>query len=227
MIAILLCAGYATRLNPITRDFPKHLLPVAGRPTIDYILEQIFDLRDIRAVHVVTNAKFFHTFESWQQKWSNKIHRPSRILVAGGDNIFRFRLKPLWEHFLKNNNHYIIALPETDKDKLKLTGVPVFGRDDRVLRLYEKPKEPPSCWAHPQLYFFMPSVWSRMEEFHQKGKRRGEKAHFIDFLCRRENVYAFNLTASRLDIGTISSYYEADACLQREPIYLEKVATPS
>ena len=75
MIAILLCAGYATRLNPITRDFPKHLLPLAGRPVIDYILEQIFDLRDIREVHVVTNAKFFHTFENWQQKWSKKMGR--------------------------------------------------------------------------------------------------------------------------------------------------------
>ena len=47
MIAILLCAGYATRLNPITRDFPKHLLPLAGRPTIDYILEQILDFSDL------------------------------------------------------------------------------------------------------------------------------------------------------------------------------------
>lgn len=261
MIAILLCAGYATRMHPITRDFPKHLLPVAGRPAIDYTLEQIFDLRDIREVHVVTNAKFFHTFENWQQGWSKKlgrekveikiyndgsdtnenrlgpagdlrfvlekIHRPSRILVAGGDNIFRFRLKPLWEHFLKSHHHYIIALSETDKDKLTHTGVPVFGRGDRVLRLYEKPKEPPSCWAHPQLYFFMPSVWSRLAEFHQKGQRRGEQAHFIDFLCRRENVYAFKLNASRLDIGTISSYYEADACLRSEPIYLEKASSPN
>ncbi|MGW8187419.1 MAG: sugar phosphate nucleotidyltransferase, partial [Desulfobacterales bacterium] len=41
MMAILLCAGFATRLYPLTRDFPKALLPVAGRPVIDYLVEQV------------------------------------------------------------------------------------------------------------------------------------------------------------------------------------------
>ncbi len=255
MLAVLLCAGYATRMYPITLDYPKQLLPVAGNRTIDYLLEQIFDLQGIKSVHVVTNGKFFHTFENWKQSWAkklgrkkveikiyndgstckenrlgpagdlqfvlNRIPKPSRILVAGGDNIFRFKLKPLWEQFLKKNNHYIIALSETDTDQLKKTSVPVFAKDNRVLRLYEKPDVPPSSWAHPQLYFFMPSVWSRLDEFHQKGMRRGEKEHFIDFLCRREKVYAFKLTASRFDIGSINSYYEADACLRREPLFQE------
>ncbi len=255
MFVIFLCAGYATRMYPITRYFPKHLLPVAGKPVINYLFEQILEFRGISAVHVVTNANFFHTFENWQKKWSKeigpekveiKIHNdgsttnenrlgpagdlqlvlrslpvPSRVLVAAGDNIFRFRLEPLWEHFLNDDKHYIIALQETDTDKLMKTGVPVLGKDGRVLRLYEKPKQPPSSWACPQLYFFQPSVWLRLDEFHQKGKRRGEKENFIDFLCQKENVYAFKLTASRLDIGAISSYFEADTRLRTEPIYQE------
>ena len=66
MFAILLCAGYATRLYPLTRDFPKHLLPVAGKPVIDYIVEQIVDFRDLKGIHVVTNANFFNLFEEWK-----------------------------------------------------------------------------------------------------------------------------------------------------------------
>lgn len=255
MFVILLCAGYATRMYPITKDFPKHLLPVAGKPTIDYLMEQILDLHGIRAVHVVTNAKFFNTFEDWRHKWSkkitprkleikihndgststedrlgpagdlkfvlNRIPTPSRILVAGGDNIFRFRLEPLWQEFLKKNHHHIIALPEPDKDKLRKTSVPVFGKDDRVIRLYEKPNEPASFWAHPQIYFFMPSVWQRLREFHQNGTRRGEREHFIDFLCRKEKVYAFKVAGSRFDIGSIDSYDEADACLRKETLFKE------
>ena len=255
MFAILLCAGYATRMYPITKDFPKHLLPIAGKPVIDYFLEQIIEFQGLRSIHVVTNARFFHAFENWRQEWSNgigpeeveiKIHnngsttnenrlgpaadfqfvlnrisKPSRVLVAAGDNVFRFRLEPLWEHFLKNDSHYIVALRETNKNILRKTGVPIFAKDDRVLRLYEKPKQPPSTWACPLLYFFQPAVWPRLCEFHQKGQRRGEKEHFIDFLCQRENVYAFKLNASRFDIGTIRSYREADACLRKQPLFLE------
>ena len=73
MFAVLLCAGYATRMHPITRDFPKHLLPVAGRPAIDYLLDQILALQGIESVHVITNAKFFHAFEIWQHNWSKKM----------------------------------------------------------------------------------------------------------------------------------------------------------
>jgi len=242
-------------MYPITRDFPKHLLPVAGRPAIDYLVEQILDFQGIESIHVVTNAKFFDAFNHWQHQWSkekgrknieihihndgststdnrlgpagdlqfglNCIGEPSRVVVAGGDNIFRFRLKPLWKRFLNTDHHHIIVLSETDREKLKKTSVPVLAKDDRVIRLYEKPDEPPSLWAHPQLYFFMPSVWTRLREFHHKGNRRGEREHFIDFLCRRESVYAFKLTASRFDIGSLDSYYEADARLKREPLFQE------
>jgi glucose-1-phosphate thymidylyltransferase len=250
LFAILLCAGFATRLYPLTRDFPKHLLPVAGKPGIDYIVEQIVDFRDLKGIHVVTNDNFFNDFEDWKTKWSGKIditihndgiasndnrlgpsgdlqfvlkriQRPSRVMVAAADNIFRFRLEPLWERFRTSNKHYIIGLSESNKEVLRKTGVPIIGENDRVLRLFEKPEHPISPWAVPQLYFFQPSVWQRMDEFHRKGLRRGEKEHFLDYLCQIEKLYIFKISGSRFDIGTISSYHEADFCLQREPVFEE------
>lgn len=247
MFAILLCAGFGTRLYPLTRDFPKHLLPVAGRPVIDYIVEQIIDFKDLQGLHVVTNATFFDHFEDWQKTWSGKIDitihndgitsndarlgpsgdlqfvlkripRPSRVMVAAADNIFRFRLEPLWERFRTSSHHYIVGLSESNKEVLRKTGVPILAEDDRVLRLFEKPEHPASPWAVPQIYFFQPSVWQRMDEFHGNGLRRGEKEHFLDYLCQVEELYLFKTSGSRFDIGSLSSYQEADFCLQREPV---------
>jgi NDP-sugar pyrophosphorylase family protein len=56
-------------MYPLTADFPKPLLPVAGKPVIDYLMEQIIDLSEINRIHVVTNAKFIEHFNAWQMKW--------------------------------------------------------------------------------------------------------------------------------------------------------------
>ena len=68
-MAILLCAGFATRLYPLTRGFPKPLLPVAGRPAIDYLLGQIVGLPGIESIHIVTNARFYEHFIHWRRNW--------------------------------------------------------------------------------------------------------------------------------------------------------------
>ena len=250
MFAILLCAGYATRLYPLTRDFPKHLLPVAGKPVIDYLVEQILEFKGLSGIHVITNTLFFDLFEEWKKNWSEKIditihnngisandnrlgpsgdlqfvlesmHRPSRVMVAAADNIFRFRLEPLWECFRTSQHHYIVGLSESNKEVLRKTGVPLLGKNDRVLRLFEKPDKPISPWAVPQLYFFQPSVWQRMDAFHAKGLRRGEKKHFLDYLCQIEDLYLFKIYGTRFDIGTVESYQAADICLQKESVLQE------
>ncbi len=65
MRAILLCAGFATRMYPLTRDFPKPLLPVAGRPVLDYLLDQLLDLPGLQDIALVTNGRFYGHFEAW------------------------------------------------------------------------------------------------------------------------------------------------------------------
>jgi glucose-1-phosphate thymidylyltransferase len=250
VIAVLLCAGYATRMYPLTADFPKPLLPVAGKPVIDYLMEQIIDLSEINRIHVVTNAKFIEHFNAWQMKWRpamaskkiamdihndgstdnanrlgaaadlrfvfKQIAEPSKVLVSGGDNIFRFRLEPLWRDFLIGPRHYVVALPETNANQLIKTGVLALGKENRVLRLHEKPKHPVSRWFCPPLYFLQPTVWPRLDEFLQTSKNDDAPGYFIDFLSRTEKVYAFKVNASRLDIGNIDSYREAQEALIKQ-----------
>jgi glucose-1-phosphate thymidylyltransferase len=66
MKAIILAAGYATRLYPLTKDTPKPLLEIKGRPIIDYIIDKLVKLKSLDEVFVVTNDKFFKSFLEWR-----------------------------------------------------------------------------------------------------------------------------------------------------------------
>ncbi len=251
MNAVILCAGFATRMYPLTKNFPKPLLEVAGKPVIDYLMEQVVTLPEIESVHIISNSKFCHHFTHWCSEKKKeglfggisviihndgsvdnesrlgaagdlflalqKIGRPGKILVSGGDNIYRFSIKPLWKIFLENEGHCIPALVETELEKLQKTGVLEIGKNDRVIRLHEKPVEPPSTWTSPPLYFFEPSIWSVLENFLKTEANHDAPGYFIDYLCRQETVQAVKLNSTRLDIGSVQSYYQADRELRQTP----------
>ena len=73
MNCVLLCAGFATRMYPLTKDFPKPLLEVAGVPVLDYLLRQVIELPELREVHLVTNARFFDHFVAWSRTWEGRV----------------------------------------------------------------------------------------------------------------------------------------------------------
>jgi glucose-1-phosphate thymidylyltransferase len=250
-MAILLCAGFATRLYPLTRGFPKPLLPVAGRPVIDHLMDQIVELPGIESIHIVTNARFYEQFTRWRRNWLDclvprdiilKIYddgatanenrlgacadlrlafrqtgQAGAYIVSAGDNIYFFRIADLWSQFIRGQRHCIVALAEKDPEKLKDTGVPVLGEGDRVLRLLEKPANPPAGWFCPPLYFLRSSAREVLEDFLGVAAPFDAPGHFIDYLCRREPVTAIKLNEKRLDIGNLESYHRADRILRDEP----------
>jgi glucose-1-phosphate thymidylyltransferase len=65
MKAIVLAAGYATRLRPLTESVAKPLLPLAGRPMIEYLFDRIAEVDEIDSIHDVTNHKFASSFDEW------------------------------------------------------------------------------------------------------------------------------------------------------------------
>lgn len=252
MNAVILCAGFATRMYPLTQHYPKPLLRVADRPVLDYLMDQLDGLPDLEAVYIVSNGRFFDHFSRWEtdratdgpgrkvsvsllndkamanesrlgaiadlQLALKAINHPGRVLVSAGDNIFLFPIQSLWEPFLQSDHHHIVALPETDTQKLQRTGVLELGENDRLVRLHEKPQLPPLGWVCPPLYFFQASVGSAIESFLEMDGNGDAPGHFIDYLCRREPVSAFRLASSRLDIGSIDTYREADRFLRQNPI---------
>ena len=67
MKALILAAGYATRLSPLTDSIPKMLLPLAGRPMLDYLLDRIREVEEIDEIHLVTNSRFAPRFRAWAE----------------------------------------------------------------------------------------------------------------------------------------------------------------
>ena len=99
---------------------------------------------------------------------------------------------------------------------LRKTGVPVFGKGNRVLELLEKPDHPLPGWFGPPLYFLQPTARETLEDFLNAAGSLDAPGHFIDYLCRREPVTAIKLNEKRLDIGNLESYRRADRILQKK-----------
>ena len=80
-IAILLCAGYGTRMGDLTTDRPKPLLPLAGRPMLDYLLDRLFELPALGEIHVVSNHHYLDAFRAWERDWSGRLPAGQRLIV--------------------------------------------------------------------------------------------------------------------------------------------------
>lgn len=86
MKALILAAGYATRLYPLTQDKAKALLPVGGRPIIDYIMDQILTLDTVSEIHVVSNHRFIDQFESWADAYRPTMRQRSDVHLVIHDD---------------------------------------------------------------------------------------------------------------------------------------------
>src|SRR5438309_1296128 len=84
MKLVILAAGYATRLYPLTLTQPKPLLPVAGKPMINYVLDNVASIEGINQVYVVTNAKFAGHFQRWADQYRTEHPRLMFTIVNDG-----------------------------------------------------------------------------------------------------------------------------------------------
>lgn len=92
MKLIVLAAGYATRLYPLTLTRPKPLLPVAGKPMMEHVLKSLGPIREIDRVFVVTNSKFADQFEEWARAYGTIPGRPAFTIVNDGSTDDRNKL---------------------------------------------------------------------------------------------------------------------------------------
>lgn len=245
MRAILLCAGFATRLHPLTRSVPKPLLSVRGRPILEDLVEQLVATGRIQRIVVVSNAPFYGKFLAFAERMTARwpdlaidvfddgarddAHRLGAVsdlefavartrpadpmLVAAGDNLFRFPLDELLSDYEARPRNLIVVHRERDPERLRRTAVAELGEDDRVLRIREKPEQPASEWACPPLYVFRPGALDRLREFIVSEHDIDSPGHFVAWLATREPVFAHRMRGARLDVGDLAGYRGAEAWL--------------
>lgn len=247
MIALILAAGYATRLYPLTQDTPKPLLPIQGSRTIlDLLIDRLEVLEDITEILVVTNERFFRAFGQWQQQYRGA--KPVRILndgtsspegrlgaigdiqfvieqeqlqddllVLAGDNVLGFGLAGYLNYFHRVDKDCILVRTVDDIAELRSVGVAELDAELRVLSLEEKPQEPRTNIGVFALYIYKRSTLPLFSRYLAEGGNPDAPSYFPAWLHSRQEVRAYYTEGTIDDVGTPEAYAEMRARLGNGP----------
>ena len=231
MTGIILAAGYATRMYPLTLNFPKPLLEVGGKKIIDHLLED-GERSGVERFVVVSNHKFISLFREWAEGKENVMvlddgsvdneHRIGAVkdiefaiekaginddtLILAGDNVLDFSLSSFIEYGKAKGTSCIMRHRETDRARLRKTGVVTIDQSDLVLSMEEKPKEPKSEWAVPPFYYYVKEDLPLIKEGIENGCGTDAPGSFVSYLAERRPVHAFLMPGKRFDVGSIEGY---------------------
>ena len=246
MIAIVLAGGYATRLGALSRETPKPLLKVAGKPIADYIFDKLAEVEDIRHVIISTNLRFREDFEGFGklQRWAeiaadrsySEEQKPGAIaslaqiasqisddyLIVAGDNIFTSSLKPMISAFKKKSSAVVALYDIKDRELAKQYSTVTVDADGRITSVNEKPSKPETTLIGTCIYMLPKRTLKRLREYLTEAADRDNPGRFIEWLCKREPVYGHVLDGQWWDIGTVDQYYDAN-----QTLYVKKVLSPS
>lgn len=230
---IILAAGYATRLYPLTEKFPKPLLKVGEKTILDWLVDDVEKSGKVDEYVVISNHKFVSHFEDWAASKHMKItvvddgtstnetrlgavvdikyaidqlHINDDCLVLAGDNVLDFSLCRFIDYAVSKKSSCIMRHFEPSVDKLRKTGVLTINEDDKVLIMAEKPQEPASNWACPPFYYYLAEDIARLKEALENGCGKDAPGSFVAWLCKQTDVYAMEMPGARYDIGDIKSY---------------------
>lgn len=234
MKAILLAAGYATRLYPLTENYPKALLSVGGVPLLDHIVRQLDKLDEVDEIHVVSNEKFYPHFAAWAaEKRDARLHVHNDgtrddatkrgaigdiayvldragidddCLVVAGDNLLMIDYRDFYAAYLAHGRKtLLLAQKMQDLDVLRRFAVAQLDDDGRVIHLVEKPQDPPSNNGVFALYLYPASVMRLLKDYLAQGNSPDAPGNFPVWLIEREPVYAYVTDKPCYDIGTHES----------------------
>lgn len=233
MKCLILAAGYATRLYPLTENFPKPLLKVREKTILDWLIDDIDTLQIVDEYVVISNHKFAHHFDVWAKEKTQKItviddgtsSNETRLgavrdiqfaidtlgldddmLVIAGDNLLDFSLTKFIRYALDKKASCIMRYYEANEQKLLKCGVVTIDETDKILRMTEKSPTPETHWCTPPFYYYTRQDARLVEKGIAAGCGTDAPGSYIAWLCTQTPVYAMEMPGSRYDIGNLESY---------------------
>jgi glucose-1-phosphate thymidylyltransferase len=211
------------------------LLPLAGRPMLDYLLERVREVGELDGIHLVTNSRFAPIFADWAPK-DVTVHadgttsnddrlgaigdmrfavkraglQGEELLVVAGDNLIGYSV-PDFVAFWRAKGGSAVALYECpDRELIKQYGVVELDDADRIVAFEEKPAEPQSDLAATAAYLYAPEHLAHLDEYFAEGNSPDAPGNFVAWLYPREPVHGYRFSGDWLDIGDREQLLEAD-----------------
>ena len=237
---VLLAAGYATRLYPLTKDRPKALLPLAGGVILDAVVRAARSVPDVHRIVLVTNHRFAGQFREWQQRTGASVQivddgtdtvetrlgairdlelarqaggSDDDILVVGTDNLFQWPLADFVTQAKRFAPKPSIALWQAPSNEAATQfGVVVRDATQRITDFVEKSQQPPSADVALCVYYFPAAMCGQIQQFLDSGGNADAPGYFIQWLVRQGVVYGIMEPGAWYDIGSLESYQQ----VQRE-----------
>ena len=238
MKCLILAAGYATRLYPLTENFPKPLLKVGEKTILDWLVDDIDSSDSVDEYIVISNHKFAHHFDKWAKEKKQKITviddgtstNETRlgavkdiqyaidklsicddVIVIAGDNLLDFSLTKFIEYAKEKNTSCVMRYFEPEFKKLLKTGIVTVDENDKILEMTEKSPTPATNWCCPPFYYYTKEDARLVKKGIEEGCGTDAPGSFIAWLCKQTTVHAMEMPGSRYDIGNLQSYEKVKA----------------
>ena len=235
MKVVIIAAGYATRLYPLTLNTPKPLLPIGDSTILGLLLREVKNIPDITEYVIVSNHKFIEQFNAWvaTQDWPCQVtvvddgtetnetrlgavrdlllaveQRDIKedILVLAADNLIEFSLADFVAYAQGKHTSCIMYHEEPSIEKLQRTGVVTLDTDSRVLDLQEKPQVPNTHNAVPPFYYYVAQDLPLIRQCIEQGGATDAPGNLAQYIYRHSVLHAWHMNGGRVDIGNLETY---------------------
>ncbi len=228
MKCIILAAGYATRMYPLTENFPKPLLEVGGKPILDWLVDDLSPV--IEQFVVISNHKYAHHFEDWAagkpvvvvddgtetnetrlgavcdiQFAIDRLGLSDDLLIIAGDNVLDFSLRSFVDYAKLAGTSCTMRYWEDDEVKLHRAGVSEVD-GERLVSFEEKPAKPKSHWCTPPFYYYVAEDVKKISDAIADGCGTDAPGSLVAWMCRKSPMHSMVMPGERYDIGNLESY---------------------
>ncbi len=233
MKCIVLAAGYATRLYPLTENFPKPLLKVGEKTILDWLLDDIHTAGLVDEYIVISNHKYVEHFHAWAktrmlpitvlddgtssnaprlgavrdiQFAVDALSLDDDLLIIAGDNVLDFSLTGFLRYAIEKGTSCTMRYPESDENRLRKSGVSEIDEAERLLSMEEKPEHPKSHWCTPPFYFYRANDARKIRDAIADGCGTDAPGSLVAWMCRHTVMHSMEMPGKRFDIGNLESY---------------------